>query len=141
MSNVTNPSPASSGLLDTSVVVDYRVIPNRALPDFAAISTITLAELSAGPHFARDDVAEQARRQQVLQWTEQSFPNPLPFTSGAARTYGSVCLLVLGAGRKPRKYLADLLIASIAIDNGLPLYTRNPRDFEPLHAFLNVNAV
>ena len=44
----------SSGMLDTSVVIDWHdpaVV--RALPDEAAISAITAAELAAGPHLAR----------------------------------------------------------------------------------------
>ena len=43
----------SSGLVDTSVVVDWHdpaVI--AALPDEMAISAITAAELAAGPHLA-----------------------------------------------------------------------------------------
>ena len=36
------------------------------------------------------------------------------------------------AGQSSRARLADLLIASTAAANGLPLYTRNPSDFAPL---------
>ena len=134
-------SPSGLGLLDTSVVIDIQKIPDELLPDFGAISTITLAELHAGPHHVRDNVVEQAARQQVLQWAQRAFRNPLPFDEASAQIYGSACLLVLGMGRKPRKYAADLLIASIAIRNQLPLYTRNPRDFEPLQSMLEVRAV
>ena len=43
----------SSGLLDTSVVIDWDT-PDvaEALPDESAVSSITLAELAAGPHLA-----------------------------------------------------------------------------------------
>lgn len=129
------------GILDTSVVVDYYKVPHHLLPDRAAITAVTLAELAAGPHYARNDVAEQARRQQVLNWATSAFPGPLPFDGGSAHTYGSICLLVLGAGREPRKYTADLMIASIAVERGLRLYTRNPRDFAPLTAFLDLSPV
>jgi predicted nucleic acid-binding protein len=42
------------GLLDTSVVIDHDVIDPTSLPDESAISTITLAELAAGPHATED---------------------------------------------------------------------------------------
>jgi predicted nucleic acid-binding protein len=37
--------------------------------------------------------------------------------------------------------LADLLIASTAATNGLPLYTRNPADFSGLEQIVTVIAV
>ncbi len=36
------------------------------------------------------------------------------------------------AGRQPRRRFADLLIASIAMAEGLPLLTRNAEDFAGL---------
>lgn len=46
------------GLLDTNVVILRRWIDPAELPDEMAISAITLAELSAGPH-AATAMAEQ----------------------------------------------------------------------------------
>jgi predicted nucleic acid-binding protein len=126
------------GVLDTSVVIDFNLLPQEGLPDVSAISAVTLAELHAGPHAARSDVLEQARRQQVLDWAQQSFRNPLPFDDASARVFGTVSLLALAVGRKPRKFTADLMIASIAIRNQLPLFTRNPKDFEPFESLLEV---
>lgn len=131
----------SVGVLDTSVVIDFDLLPREGLPDSSAISAVTLAELHAGPHAARSDVLEQARRQQVLNWAQQSFRNPLPFDEGSAQVFGTVSLLTRAAGRKPRNFTADLMIASIAIRNQLPLFTRNPKDFEPLESLLQVKAV
>jgi hypothetical protein len=52
----------SRGLADTSTVVDWDDAAMVALlPDEVAISTITLPELAAGPHLARDPL-EKARR-------------------------------------------------------------------------------
>jgi predicted nucleic acid-binding protein len=51
--------------LDTSVVIDLPRIDVAALPAELAISSITLAELAAGPH-AAVDATEQAVRQQRL---------------------------------------------------------------------------
>ena len=44
----------SRGLLDTSVVIDFDLIDSARLPDEAAISAVTVAELAAGPHAASD---------------------------------------------------------------------------------------
>jgi predicted nucleic acid-binding protein len=45
---------------------------------------------------------------------------------------------VTAAGRQPRRRFADLLIASIAVAEGLPLLTRNPDDFAGLVEILVV---
>ncbi|XVV02191.1 type II toxin-antitoxin system VapC family toxin [Actinosynnema sp. CA-248983] len=126
---------AERGLLDTSVVIDLPKIDVEVLPDELAISSVTLAELAAGPHASADPV-ERAVRQQRLQWAESTF-DPIPFDAEAARYYGSIFALVLASGRKPRR-LADLLIASIAAANGLPPLTRNADDFAGLESFLTV---
>ncbi|MEU6560974.1 type II toxin-antitoxin system VapC family toxin [Nocardia nova] len=135
---MTEPAEVQRILLDTSVVIDFEEVGND-LSGEAAISVITLAELGAGVHATKDPV-EQARRQFRLRWVESAL-EPLPLDSDAARAYGSLSLLVEGMGRKPRKRFADLLIASTAVANGLPLYTRNPDDFAGLGPFLNVVAV
>ncbi|MEY9966285.1 putative nucleic acid-binding protein [Streptacidiphilus sp. MAP12-16] len=38
---------------------------------------------------------------------------------------------MIGAGRKPRRRVADLMIAAIAIAEDLPPFTTNPDDFSP----------
>jgi predicted nucleic acid-binding protein len=45
---------------------------------------------------------------------------------------------VIGAGRKPRRRVADLMIAAIAVAGDLPLFTTNPDDFEGLDDLLTV---
>ena len=42
--------PEGRGLIDTSVVIRYAEIDPARLPAEIAISTLTLAELTAGPH-------------------------------------------------------------------------------------------
>jgi predicted nucleic acid-binding protein len=130
----------SSGLLDTSVVVDWHdpdVI--AALPDEMAISAITLAELAAGPLLAASPV-EAAKRQARLQEVE-SILEPLPFDAVAARSCGLVVAAVVHEGRKPRSRFADLLIAATAHANRLDLYTRNRDDFTGLEGLVSVFAV
>lgn len=125
------------GLLDTSVLLDLEEIDASCLPIEVAVSAITMAELSAGPH-AATDADERGRRQDRLQRAEAAF-DPLPFDDAAARAYGRVVAAVIGAGRKARGARAvDLLIAATALSAGLPLYTRNGDDFTALDGLLNV---
>ncbi len=124
------------GLLDTSVVIDYDVIDSALLPDESAISAMTLAELAAGPH-ATEDKDERARRQDRLQWASATW-DPISFDTEAARMYGRMFAAARAAGQSSRSRVADLLIASTAAANSLPLYTRNPCDFEALKAIIKV---
>jgi predicted nucleic acid-binding protein len=136
------------GLLDTNIMILRRWIDPSELPDEMAISAITLAELSAGPHQIRrnedqndyDEHTERARRLDALQRTENEF-DPIPFGAEAARTYGRVTAAIVSAGCKPRRRIADLMIASTAISEGLPLYTTNPDDFTGLGDLLTVISV
>lgn len=128
------------GLIDTSVVIDLQQIDPTDLPSELAISAVTLAELAAGPH-ATADPAERARRQDRLQRTETTF-EPLPVDGAVARAYGRVYAAVAAAGRKARGRRAfDLLIAATALAAELPLYTRNPVDFDELDGLVQVVAV
>lgn len=128
-----------AGLPDTSVVIDLGVLAPACLPLRMGISAITLAELSAGPA-ATSDLLERARRQDRLQRVEAAF-EPIPFSADAARAYGRVYAAAVTTGRHPRRRLADLLIASTAIAEGLPLLTRNPADFRGLGDLVRIIAV
>ncbi|MGH9186938.1 MAG: type II toxin-antitoxin system VapC family toxin [Acidimicrobiales bacterium] len=128
------------GLLDTSVLLDLDEIDASDLPIEVAISSITMAELAAGPH-ATNHPDERARRQDRLQRAEAAF-DPLPFDGEAARAYGRVFASVMAAGRKARGARAvDLLIAAAAISAGLPVYTRNGDDFRALDDLVEVVVV
>ncbi|MDX3078643.1 type II toxin-antitoxin system VapC family toxin [Streptomyces sp. NPDC088354] len=139
------PAEYQQGLLDTNIMILRRWVDPEELPAEVAISAITLAELSAGPHEVRrnneqddyDEYAERGRRMDVLQRAENEF-DPIPFDAEAARIYGRVCAAVIGAGRKPRRRVADLMIAAIAIAEDLPLFTTNPDDFKGLDDLLTV---
>jgi predicted nucleic acid-binding protein len=87
-----------------------------------------------------DDPAERARRQDRLQRTESTF-EPLPLDGHLARAYGRVYAAVRGSERQARGRRAfDVAIAATAVANELPLYTRNPHDFEGLDGLLQVVA-
>lgn len=128
------------GVLDTSVLIDLEDIDGSLLPEEVAVSSLTMAELAAGPHAAAD-ADERGRRQDRLQRAEAAF-DPLPFDGEAARAYGRVFAAVAAAGRKARGARAvDLLIAATALAAGLPLYTRNGRDFEALDDLITIVVV
>lgn len=127
----------TSGLLDTSVVIDWDdPAVARELPDEFAISMITAAELTAGPHLAKTP-EEAARRQSRLQEVEAQL-DPLPLDAACARSYGLVVAAITQHGRHVRNRFADLLIAATAHANGLDLYTRNGADFEGLERLVHV---
>lgn len=131
---------ADAGLADTSVAVDFSRLDRDSLPAELSISALTLAELAVGP-LAVDDPEERARRQLNLQQAEAMF-EPLPFDAAAAHAYVRVYAAVLASGRKARGARAvDLLIAATAVSARLPLFTRNPADFEGLEGVLEVVAV
>ncbi len=135
-----NNNERQRGILDTCVLIDIEKIEPSALPDEAIITAVSLAELTAGPHAAQDP-AERALRQDRLQGVETNF-EVLPFDASAARAYGRIYALEMAGGRKARgARTIDLLIASIAVAENLPLYTRNPADFANLASILNVIAV
>jgi predicted nucleic acid-binding protein len=73
----------------------------------------------------------------VLQRAENEF-DPIPFDAEAARIYGRVTAAVVAAGRKPRRGVADLMIAAIAIAEDLPLFTTSPDDFTGLEHLLTL---
>ena len=133
------------GMLDTNILILRKSINPAELPDEMAISAITLAELSAGPHEVRgndeqdayDEHAERARRLEILQRAESEF-DPVPFDAEAARIFGRVTAAVIAAGRKPRGRVPDLMIAATAIAEGLPLFTTNPGDFTGLDTIMRV---
>ena len=133
------------GMLDTNIMILRRWIDPSELPQELAISAITLAELSAGPHEVRgndeqdayDEHAERARRLEILQRAESEF-DPVPFDAEAARLFGRVTAAVVAVGRKPRRRVADLMIAATAMAEGLPLFTTNPNDFAGLDRLLRV---
>jgi hypothetical protein len=137
--------PPRQGLIDTNIMILRSWIASDELPDEMAVSAVTLAELSAGPHEVRPDreqgmyfeAAERARRLDVLQRAEHEF-DPIAFDAEAARAYGRITAAVVDAGRKPRRRAVDLMIAATALAAGLPLFTTNPDDFAGLDRLITV---
>ena len=99
----------TSGLLDTSVVIDWHdPIVVAALPDEMAISAITAAELAAGPHLAATP-ADAAKRLPRLQETKRRSWSHFRFDGTAVRSYG---LVVAAVVRRGASHVADSLTCS-----------------------------
>jgi predicted nucleic acid-binding protein len=124
------------GLGDTNILIYLERLAVEQLPAELLTSTVSLAELSAGVHSAAD-VTERARRIIRVQRVEATF-SPLPFDVEAARQYGIIAAEVIAMGRQPRGRVADLMIASVAAANRLPLFTTNPGDFRGLESVVTV---
>jgi predicted nucleic acid-binding protein len=125
------------GLLDTSVAVDLGSIDPARFPTEIAISALTLAELTAGPHAASDEIM-RARRQLQLQNVEANFET-IAFDPACARAYGQIYASVDNAERKPRGARGvDLMIAATALTHDLPLYTRNAKDLHGLDDLIEI---
>ena len=130
-------SPDGRGLIDTSVVVGIDEVDPDRLPAKVSISTLTLAELTSGPHAVSDEM-ERARRQRRLQRFEAGI-DAIAFDAACARAYGPVYVGVVSLGRKPRGARAvDLMIAATALAHDLPLYTLNASDLRGLEGLLEI---
>lgn len=125
-------------LLDTSVVIDFPAAAVATHATTAAVSTISLAELSYGLHTG--DPLVNAAREQRYHWITNTFAT-IPFDEPAARVYGALCANVRATGRDPRPRRFDLLIAAVSVALGIPLVTRNESDFVGIHTALDVITV
>ncbi len=131
----------SRGLLDTSVVIarDEDASVEENLPEEISISAATLAELHYGVLVARDEITRQYRLQR-LGVVESSF-EPIAMDSAVARSFAAVAHAVKMAGRQPRARIMDLWIAATALTHKLPLYTRNPEDFQGLQRLIEIRVI
>jgi len=110
------------GLLDSSVFIGQE--QGRALaslPDEAAISVMTLAELHVGVLLAgRQGI--RAQRLRTLARVERTF-DPLPVDDGVARAFAEIVADARRKRRQPR--VVDALIAATAVAHSLPLYSQD----------------
>lgn len=101
------------------------------------MSTLTVAELAAGPHATRSG-AERARREAHLRLI-QGWVLPLDFDPTCARAYATIYRATQAFGRKARGTRAvDLMIAATALAHDLALYTLNARDLRGLEGLVEV---
>jgi predicted nucleic acid-binding protein len=101
------------------------------------ISTLTLAELTAGPSLT-DDASERVRRQDIVQRIEAEI-EALAFDPACARAFSHISSATVAIGRKPRGgRVVDLMIAATALSYRLPLYTLNAANFRGLDDLIEV---
>ena len=115
-------SDRHQALLDTSVLiaVDKRGA-KLTLPDGAAISVVTLAELRMGVILARQP-EEHLDRLRTLSTVEALF-EPLPITPAVAYLFAEIVGEARTRGRRPKAM--DTWIAATAVANDLTLYTQD----------------
>jgi predicted nucleic acid-binding protein len=126
-----------ASLLDTSVVIDLPEYQAAGLlTSVVAVSAVTFAELSYGVALAstRFEAVARARRLAELKRVFR----PLAFDAACADAYGDLAALVRDAGRAPRPRRIDIMIASVAVANRLPLMTANPDDFKGMERLLEL---
>jgi len=112
-------------LLDTSVFVGREQRRELGpLPDEAAISVMTIAELHVGVLLARGQRV-RAQRLRTLARVERAF-EPLPVDDLVARAFAEIVAEARRDRRQPR--VVDALIAATAVAHDLPLYSQD-RDF------------
>ena len=107
-----------------------------SIADFVAVSAITVAELEFRVGAAADPVERQRRRRRE-QLVVDTF-DVIAFDIAAVQSYGLLANLARTAGRDPRPWRLDLLIAATAERHGLSLATRNAADFRYLERVLDV---
>lgn len=118
-------------LLDTSVLIareSGRPVDTEALPDEAAISVVTVAELHAGV-LAAPDTAVRARRLATLEAI--SAIEALPVTAAAARRWAELRVRLHEQGRRAK--VNDLWIAAVALSNSMEVVTQDD-DFDVIEA-------
>ncbi len=119
----------STALLDTSVLIaaeSGRALNAAAMPAQIAVSVITIAELLAGVHAARD-TETRARRLATLESISSLVP--LPVTEAAAREWARMRHRL--AETNQRVNVNDLWIAAIAVAEGLAIVTQDA-DYDAL---------
>jgi predicted nucleic acid-binding protein len=118
------------GILDTSVFIAGergRRLDEERLPDEAAVSVVTLAELNLGVHLARSEDV-RARRLETVSAVRATYI-ALPIDEDVASAFAELVARARNAGRRPR--VQDAWIAATARAHDAAIYTQDS-DFDGL---------
>jgi predicted nucleic acid-binding protein len=118
------------GLLDTSVFIAgerERPLEVDRLPDEAAVSVVTIAELQLGVHMATEEDV-RAKRLQTLRAVQTTYV-ALPIDEAVAAAFAELVATARRAGHRPR--VQDTWIAATARTHAVPVYTQES-DFDEL---------
>ena len=118
------------GILDTSIFIateQGRPLATESLPEMAAISVVTLAELELGVQLAVSESNREARLR-TLRSTQLAYV-ALPVDQAVASAFARLVAAARRAGRRPR--VQDTWIAATALVQNAPVYTQDG-DFDGL---------
>lgn len=118
------------GLLDTSIFIaaeQSRPLAAGRLPDEAAISMVTLAELELGVHLASSE-AVRGHRLRTLQAAQATYV-ALAVDPSVASAFAELVASARRAGRRPK--VQDTWIAATARAHAAAVYTQDS-DFDEL---------
>jgi predicted nucleic acid-binding protein len=118
------------GVLDTSVFIaeeHERPLDSERLPDEAAISVVTLADLELGVHMAQTE-KDRARRLATLRALHATYV-ALPVDDTVASAFAELVATARRAGRRPK--VQDAWIAATAVAHQAVIYTQDA-DFDAL---------
>lgn len=118
------------GILDTSIFIateQRRPLAAETLPDEAAVSIVTLAELELGVHLATSENT-RASRLETLRSAQTTYV-ALPVDHAVASAFARLVAAARQAGRRPR--VQDTWIAATALVQRAPIYTQDG-DFDGL---------
>jgi predicted nucleic acid-binding protein len=130
--------PPERGLVDTSIFIAQeaaRSVDEDALPSFAYISPVTLAELHLGVLSARDDDV-RTRRLATLEAVGDI--ELLPIDGRVAASWALLRRRLAVLGR--RINVNGLWIAATAVTHGLPIFTQDA-DFDPIAGVSGVTVI
>lgn len=116
-------SRPSAGLLDTSVFI-ARESGRRLgeLPEYVAVSAVTIGELELGVLASADD-STRARRADTLALARSA--DPIPISEAVMAAWARLVNDCRRAGVHRTIKLTDALIAATAIERGLPIVTQD----------------
>ena len=116
------------GLLDTSIFIAREAgRPLGVLPETAAISVVTIAELHLGVLMAHG-LGVRSRRLRTLTAVQSAF-EAIPIDPAVAGIFAEVVAEARRLGKRPK--IMDAWIAATALAHDLPVYTQD-RDFEAI---------
>ena len=130
--------PAPRGLLDTSVFIAVesgRPLRTEAIPDVAAISIVTKAELRAGVLVA-DDITTRDRRLMTLEGVARIAV--FPVDDHVARAWAQMRAYLAASGRQVNAN--DMWIAATAVAQEVPLVTQDA-DFDALSGISGLTVI
>jgi predicted nucleic acid-binding protein len=122
-------------LVDTGVLIDP---PLRWPAEELGASVLALAELHFGIQTARDPASRSGRVRTLAYYA--SLFDWLPFDEASAEAYGVLAAHVTQT-RPAHARSKDILMASQAFALGVPLLTRNPKDFELVNHLVEIRKV